>query len=803
MTTGVGILKRLSLACAPVLARQTTLARQVRLLLAETLPELEAKSGAICAWERGGALTVCSSRGFSPDLANRLRRTAQTPPACPGEPLGRVGWTLVKPGGKVDSGWPDLDRLVAMMAAQQHVAFWPLGWIEGSGLALMSFVKAPRWPAGFTQTAAAFLGLALSNVLLQRRAESRYEDYRRIFQNSQDMVYLSSRHGRWLNVNQAGVRMLGYESEEELLGVPDSAQAAYLNPEDRKAFMDAIEKDGFVKDYEVAFKKKDGTPMVVSITSQVRREDGQVVGYEGIIKDITPRMQAQAQAERERWLIASILEVMPVAVFVVDQQHRVIHWNRACEELTGTAKDQILGTSDTWQVFKRPPMVSLADLVVENDLERLYEIYTPERLRRSPIADAWEAEAHFPDLGGRPKDLFFTAAALRDPEGGIVGAVEAILDFTDLKALECQLAESEALYRTLVEANREGIALHDGERFTFANRQFLDLFGLDSLMQAKGDLLELMAAASQRAYLEWSRGGLESGEVSPEIFEGQGKRADTVFDLELTAAPAAYQGKRAMLYTVRDVSYRKRMEEQLIRSERLAATGKLAFDIAHEVNNPLGGILTYAHLMAEDLGEENPLFGTAEKIIKLTNRCKIIVRGLLDFAREDTPSKEALDLNQVLSEMVGLIEGHVILREVDLARDLDPRLPLFYGHRSKLEQVFLNMVINAAEAMEGKGRLELATSHHPQEGEIRVVFRDHGPGIPEEVARRIFEPSFTTKARGRGTGLGLAISHGIIKQHEGRIELETAPGRGATFTVVLPSGRVLGHPLENGQRQAS
>ncbi|MFZ5586193.1 MAG: PAS domain-containing sensor histidine kinase [Thermodesulfobacteriota bacterium] len=788
MQTGVGILKRLNEMVLPVLQRQTTLSRQGRALLTAVLPVLGARAGALCAWERGGVLAVVTSRGLSPEASGRLRRTAQAPPACPGEPLGRLGWLLLKPGQAIDSGWPDLDRLAAGLAQERPLAVWPLSWPEGSGLALLCLEETPRWPSGFAQAAAGCLGLALGNILLLRRAESRSEDYRRIFQNSQDMVYLSSRDGRWLNVNQAGVRMLGYESEEELLGVPDSAQAAYLNPEDRKAFMAAIEKDGFVKDYEVTFKRKDGSPVEVSITSQVRRENGQVVGYEGIIKDITPRKMALAQAERERWLIAAILEAMPVAVFVVDNQHRVIHWNRACEELTGVAKDAILGTTNTWQVFRRPPGVSLADLVVDDDAERLNAVYGPERLRRSPIADAWEAEAHFPDLGGRPKDLFFTAAALRDPQGGIVGAVEAILDFTNLKALEGQLAESEALYRTLVEANREGIALNDGERFIFANRHFLEMFGLPNLLAAKGDLLELMAPGSQRAYLEWGR-ALSVGSNVSTVFEGQGRRGEAVFDLELTTAPASFQGKIATLFNVRDVTYRKRMEEQLIRSERLAATGKLAFDIAHEVNNPLGGILTYAHLMAEDLGEDNPLFSTAEKIIKLTNRCKIIVRGLLDFARQDMPNKEALDLNQVLGEMLSLIEGHVILKGVELTRRLDPHLPSFYGHRAKLEQVFLNMVINAAEAMEGKGRLELTTSHDEEAGEIRVVFRDYGPGIPEDVARRIFEPFFTTKARGRGTGLGLAISHGIIKQHEGRIELVTAPGKGATFSIVLPAAR--------------
>ena len=220
------------------------------------------------------------------------------------------------------------------------------------------------------------------------------------------------------------------------------------------------------------------------------------------------------------------------------------------------------------------------------------------------------------------------------------------------------------------------------------------------------------------------------------------------------------------------------MEEQLIRSERLAATGKLAFDIAHEVNNPLGGILTYAHLLQEDLKGQGEVDSTLDKIIKLTNRCKIIVRGLLDFARQDTPEKEPMDLNLVLLEVLSLREGHMILRRVEIRQDLEHGLPVLWGQRAKLEQVFLNLLINAAEAMEGQGVLELATRSEPATGRVKVIFKDNGPGMDEEVARRIFEPFFTTKPRGRGTGLGLAISHGIIQQHGGQVEVDNRPWQG-------------------------
>ena len=531
----------------PVLARGSAPNRQGRALIATLGSLLGASGGAVCAWERGGHLTLSATWGMPPAEARRLRALSQSPPACPGEPLGRVGWVTVPNGGSVDSGWPQFDRLVSDLAKKQHLVVWPLARIWGSGMALLRCKEAPPWNEDFAYAASNVLTAAIENVLLQNQLGNRKDDYSRIFANSRDMIYLSSRDGRWVDVNPAGVEMLGYESAEELLATPDSAQRAYLNPKDRVAFQAAIEKDGFVKDYQVTFKKKDGTPIEVAITASVREHSGTVVGYEGIIKDITVSKRAQAQAEQEHRLVASILEVVPVAIFMVDRNHKAIHWNKACEELTGWKRDQMLGTDQVWKVFHRPKGVSLADVLVEDNPDRLREIYGQENLRRSPLSpDAWEAEKFFDGLGGRPKELFFTAAALRDAQGNVTGAVEAIVETTEIKELQRKLAQSEVLYRTLVESNREGIVLHDYERFVFANRAFLECFGLERLEQAGSDFLELLADSCRRQYLEWMR-RVEKGHGA-QVFEGQGIRTDGLFDLEVTATPCPYQGGSAILF---------------------------------------------------------------------------------------------------------------------------------------------------------------------------------------------------------------------------------------------------------------
>jgi PAS domain S-box-containing protein len=394
----LSLLNQLSDELEPILRLDAPLARQGRRMLNIMRQVLGADGGALFAWEPGGELVLSATRGLKPEHARRLREVVQYPPTCPGEPLGRLGWVTVSTGKGIDCGWKKLDQLVNLICQDQPMVVWPLSWVGGSGMLMLTFDVRPNFAAGFPRAASGLLDLWLSTLILKRRAASHGEDYQRIFENSKDMIYLSSRDGRWEDVNQAGVEMLGYDSREQLLAVPDSAQAAYLNSQDRMAFMAAIEKDGFVKDYEVRFKKKDGSPIHVSITAQVRMREGKILGYEGIIKDITSRKAAEESAARERELISSILELVPVALFVVDRDHIVRHWNHACEELTGYKREEILGTDRVWEVFQRPKGVSLADVVLEEDLVRLSDFYGNEGLRQSPLGEG----------PGRPRPISIT-----------------------------------------------------------------------------------------------------------------------------------------------------------------------------------------------------------------------------------------------------------------------------------------------------------------------------------------------------------------------------------------------------------
>ncbi len=235
----------------------------------------------------------------------------------------------------------------------------------------------------------------------------------------------------------------------------------------------------------------------------------------------------------------------------------------------------------------------------------------------------------------------------------------------------------------------------------------------------------------------------------------------------------------------------KNMQEHLIQTEKLAALGKLAAGVAHEINNPLTGILTNSSLMLEDCAEDAPARPDLQTIVDETLRCRKIVKGLLDFARQTPPQKQLINLNQVVEDVLGLVRNQVGFRDISVTTQLDPTPASVMADHDQMRQVILNIVLNAAEALNGKGELTIFSSIEQQNSMIRLAIHDNGPGIPDEVKSRIFEPFFTTKSS--GTGLGLSIAYGIVERHGGTISIASAKGQGTTVSVDLPLHSVLSH----------
>jgi two-component system NtrC family sensor kinase len=228
------------------------------------------------------------------------------------------------------------------------------------------------------------------------------------------------------------------------------------------------------------------------------------------------------------------------------------------------------------------------------------------------------------------------------------------------------------------------------------------------------------------------------------------------------------------------------MQVRVAQSERLASVGMLAAGVAHEVNNPLGGIMALTALTLEDLPADHRDRHNLEVVLQQTERCRDIVRGLLDFSRQSEATMQQLDVNTVLQDTLALIAQQSAFFNVEIERRLAANLPPVTGDRSQLQQVFLNILVNAVQAMEERGHITITTRAAPAAREVHVRIEDTGCGIPADDIAKIFDPFFSTREGGRGTGLGLAIAYGIVTRHRGHIDVESAVGRGTAFTIRLP-----------------
>lgn len=232
-----------------------------------------------------------------------------------------------------------------------------------------------------------------------------------------------------------------------------------------------------------------------------------------------------------------------------------------------------------------------------------------------------------------------------------------------------------------------------------------------------------------------------------------------------------------------------RAQAQLIHSEKLASLGRMAAGVAHEINSPLTGIVTFGHLLLKKFppgSEENE---DIQVIIEQANRCSTIIKGLLGFARASAAEKAPTNINDVINHSLNIVRNKADFFNIKIVTDFDEYLSKVRADSSQLQQVFLNMIMNAADAIEGKGTITMVTKNiRDNNGDwVEIEFRDTGPGIDDENLAKIFEPFFTTKPVGKGTGLGLAVSHGIVHEHGGSISVKTKLGEGTSFFIKLPA----------------
>ncbi|MFZ5585194.1 MAG: ATP-binding protein [Thermodesulfobacteriota bacterium] len=333
----------------------------------------------------------------------------------------------------------------------------------------------------------------------------------------------------------------------------------------------------------------------------------------------------------------------------------------------------------------------------------------------------------------------------------------------------------EYLQRLLDTASDLILVADQAGRVTYANQAAAE-FGLDRDRLAGAELAGLFAEPERAARL-LAQGRRQSEEL--ELIGPEGRAF-----LTLVSLTPLESGE--LLVMVRDVTRRRVLERQLMHAEKLASVGILAAGVAHEIGNPLSAVSGYAQLLAKPGVAEDARLEFAGAIAGQAERIHHIIRDLLDYSRPSPWQGQAVEVNQAIEAVLNMFftSKRLIQGNVDIARDLGRGLPLVRVDRDQLQQVVLNMVMNAAQAMDGGGRLTIKT--RAKDGWVRIAVADTGPGIAKEHLPLIFDPFFTTKPPGQGTGLGLSICDRIVSAAGGRIEVKSRPGKGTTFTVLLP-----------------
>jgi PAS domain S-box-containing protein len=358
---------------------------------------------------------------------------------------------------------------------------------------------------------------------------------------------------------------------------------------------------------------------------------------------------------------------------------------------------------------------------------------------------------------------------------------------------QCQAAESR--FRSLVETAQDAVVILQDRRFRYVNHRLQEILGYspDECYQMENPL-DLVVEEHRPRVAENQRRKLH-GEQMPlyEFVVRDNKGSEVV--LEATSSMVEYEGRPAILEIWRDVTRQRQLRAQLLLSEKMAAMGQLISGVAHELNNPLTAVLGFSELVLMNGQLSDELRRDLTTIVSEAQRARKIVQNLLAFAHTQESEKQLGDLNQVLNDTLVLKEYELRVNQVQVIKQLDPQLPRVIADVDQLKQVFLNIIVNAEQAMvaaQPPRRLEIKTGVKTcyiagsASDWVEIKFRDTGPGIPPEHLPHIFDLFFTTKELGQGTGLGLAISYNIIKDHGGRIYAQNAPDGGVEFIIELP-----------------
>ena len=641
-----------------------------------------------------------------------------------------------------------------------------------------------------------FLGMATLVLVKSRlRLEEKQllyqeEKYRTIFEESKEVIYISTQAGKFIDINQAGLDLFGY-SKKEIFEI--KVEDFYANPYDRKLFKREIEKNGSVRDFEIKFKKKDGTVLECIEFSTVRKSlEGEVLGYQGIIQDITERKEIQNELIEREKKFKTLLEMMPMGVRVAIDGN-IVFLNQELANILGYEKEELLNTQNI-------------DFIHPDDREWAIEC----------------TEKMIKDRGGHPEKYrmirkdgtpFPAEVYSRKFEyDGKPALLCLIRDITEHQKLSAELDDTLSTLKLILDTTYDGIFVIDNEQMpVYYNDKFLDMVEISKDPMTKSNFKKRIKSIyhllkDPHAYKKRVKYFIENPEE--EGYDVLEFKNGKVYERHTT--PQKADGKIiGRIWSFNNItnarieeSKREKVEKKLQTAERMESLGVLAGGVAHDLNNVLGMIQAYPDLILEDLPEDTPVKNDLLDMKQAATDAAQIISDLLAMARRGRYRMEPLNLNEIVLSYLKSPSFKALKSNnkwIKLELDLAEQIKETEGSRIHLYKVIMNLVQNAFEAIPRSGnvsirlhsdRVKAQSSLFEEliEGEYVILkIRDSGGGVSEEDISHIFEPFYSKKKMGiSGSGLGLSVVWSVVKDHGGFINIETSENEGTEFTLYFP-----------------
>jgi len=599
--------------------------------------------------------------------------------------------------------------------------------------------------------------------------EIRYDDNYLSIVDSTPLPILIIQNDRISFVNRAVSSILDYE-KSELINMEFSKVSP--SPLKRKKLNDDDSDPNAIGLIMVDFQKKNGERITLEgDMSFITYMNGNAIL---LICNETQARQKElknSSGSSEALRLAAAVNSLKSAVTITDMEKNIVYVNPAHRNTFGYDSNDLVG----------------------NPSGILFSINDPsgisDKIYDAIVAVGWEGERISIRKDGEVFPSYEKISLVKDQDGNPLGIVSIIDEITERKRLEQALKESEERYRTLVEtASTAIIALDENGKiilynpsaeniFLYSKTELLDKTLLSLIDEIEGDVSDLDNLIGTTAELS-----------------GINKGGDK-FPIEITFSKCTIEGKSIYTAIILDITERKNLQNQLIQSAKLAAIGELISGVTHEVNNPLAVVMGYSEMLLGESTLDEETKKAVKVIFSESERARKVIQNMLSFARQNAPEKEPVILNEIIEKTLELADFDLRKNSIKVTKKFDSSLPLILGETNQLKQVFLNLLMNAQQAIadsSSEGTITIETSKDTtgaadgNNGFVKVTMSDDGPGIPKKILDSIFDPFFTTKPEGVGTGLGLSVSLGIIKDHNGNIEVKSVENEGTSFNIQFP-----------------